>query len=67
MLGYNKNESLIRFAGEEALPEPKENDIVVFKSFFWAGLRLSMHMMVTEVLKKYGIYIHQMTTNAIVS
>jgi hypothetical protein len=35
-LGYfGENESkLIRFAGEEVVPEPKEDEVVVFKSFF---------------------------------
>jgi hypothetical protein len=39
-LGYfreNDNE-LIRFAGEEIIPEPKEDEVVVFKSFFRVGL-----------------------------
>jgi hypothetical protein len=39
---------------------------VVFKSFFRVGLCLPMHMMVTEVSKKYKIYMHQLTPNAIV-
>jgi hypothetical protein len=30
-LGYNGDESLIRFAGEEIVPESKENDIIVLK------------------------------------
>jgi hypothetical protein len=29
---------LIRFAGEEIIPEPKEDEVVVFKSFFRVGL-----------------------------
>jgi hypothetical protein len=36
--GENDDE-LIRFAGEEVVPEPKEDDVAVFKSFFKAGLR----------------------------
>jgi hypothetical protein len=28
---------LIRFAGEEVVPEPKEDEVVVFKSFYKAG------------------------------
>jgi hypothetical protein len=40
-LGYfgEAEKKLIRFAGEETTPEPKNDEIVVFKSFFRAGLR----------------------------
>jgi hypothetical protein len=39
-LGYfgENEDELIRFAGEEVVPEPKEDEVVVFKSFFMAGL-----------------------------
>jgi hypothetical protein len=37
-LGGNDDE-LIRFAKEEVVPEPKEDEVVVFKSFFRAGLQ----------------------------
>lgn len=39
---------------------------MVFKSFFQVGLCLPMHRMVTEVSKKYKIYMYQLTPNAIV-
>lgn len=39
---------------------------MVFKSFFWAGLRLSMFKMIAEVLKKYEIYMHPIMPNVIV-
>jgi hypothetical protein len=40
-LGYfgENEDGLIRFAGEEVIREPKEDEVVVFKSFFRAGLR----------------------------
>ena len=40
-LGYfgENEDGLIRFAGEEVILEPKEDDVVVFKSFFRVGLR----------------------------
>ena len=42
-LGYfgENEDGLIRFAGEEVIPEPKEDEVVVFKSFFRAGLRFA--------------------------
>jgi hypothetical protein len=40
-LGYfgEAESKLIRFAGEEVILEPKKDEVVVFKSFFRAGLR----------------------------
>jgi hypothetical protein len=40
--------------------------VVVFKSFFKAGLRFPLNEMIADVLKKFGIYLHQLTPNAIV-
>jgi hypothetical protein len=39
-LGYfgEAESKLIRFAREETIPEPKKDEVVVFKSFFRAGL-----------------------------
>jgi hypothetical protein len=64
---FGENEDgLIRFAGEEVIPEPKEDEVVVFKSFFRAGLRFPLYDMIGEVLKRFEIYLHQLTPNAIV-
>jgi hypothetical protein len=57
---------LIRFAGEETSPTPKDDEVVVFKSFFRAGLRFPLNEMIGEVLKFFEIYLHQLTPNAIV-
>jgi hypothetical protein len=67
-LGYfRENESkLIRFAGEEVVPGPKKDEVVVFKSFFRAGLRFPLYDIIGEVLKIFEIYLHQLTPNAIV-
>ena len=59
-MGQNKD-GLIRFAGEEVIPEPKEDEVVVFKSFFRAGLRFPLYDMIGEVLKIFEIYLHQLT------
>jgi hypothetical protein len=39
-LGYfgEAKRKLVRFAGEETTPTPKDDEIVVFNSFFRAGL-----------------------------
>ena len=67
-LGYfGESESKLgRFAGEEVIPEPREDEVIVFKSFFRAGLRFPLNDMIGEVLKNFEIYLHQLTPNAIV-
>jgi hypothetical protein len=67
-LGYfgEAEKKLIRFAGEETTPKPKNDEVVVFKSFFKAGLWFPLHEMIGEVLDNYEIYRHQLTPNAIV-
>jgi hypothetical protein len=67
-LGYfgEAESKLIHFAGEEVIPEPKEDEVVVFKSFFRAGLRFPLYDIIGEVLKNFKIYLHQLTPNAIV-
>jgi hypothetical protein len=58
-LGYfsEAKKELIRFGGEEITLKPEKNEVVVFKSFFKAGLRFLLNGM---------IYLHQLTPNAIV-
>jgi hypothetical protein len=67
-LGYfgEIEKKLLRFAGEETITEPKDDKVVVFKSFFKAGLWFLLHEMIGEVLNNYEIYLHQLTPNAIV-
>jgi hypothetical protein len=67
-LGYfnEAKKELVRFGGEETTPKPGKDEVVVFKSFFKAGLRFPLNKMIADVLKKFGIYLHQLTHNAIV-
>jgi hypothetical protein len=60
-LGYfsEAKKELVRFGG-------RKDEVVVFKSFFKAGLRFPLNKMIADVLKKFGIYLHQLTPNAIV-
>jgi hypothetical protein len=53
-LGYfgENEDGLIRFAGEELVPEPKEDEVVVFKSFFRAGLRFPLYDMIRGGFEK---------------
>jgi hypothetical protein len=67
-LGYfsEAKKELVRFGGEEITPKPGKDEVVVFKSFFKAGLRFPLNGIIADVLKKFGIYLHQLTPNAIV-
>jgi hypothetical protein len=67
-LGYfgEAESKLVRFAEEEIILEPKEDEVVVFKSFFKAGLWFPLNDMIGEVLKNFEIYLQQLTPNAIV-
>jgi hypothetical protein len=52
--GYfgENDDDLVQFAGEEVISEPRDDEVVVFKSFFRAGLRFPLYEMIGEVLKK---------------
>jgi hypothetical protein len=67
-LGYfgEAEKKLIRFGGEETTPKPENDEVVVFRSFFKAGLRFPLHEMIGDVLEDFEIYLHQLTPNAIV-
>jgi hypothetical protein len=67
-LGYfsEAKKELVRFGGEEITPKPGKDEVVVFKSFFKASLRFPLNKMIADVLKKFRIYLHQLTPNAIV-
>jgi hypothetical protein len=67
-LGYfgEAEKKLVRFAREETTPTPKDDEVMVFKSFFIAGLRFPLNEIIGEVLENFEIYLHQLTPNAIV-
>jgi hypothetical protein len=52
--------------GEKIVPVPEENEVMIYRSFFKAGLRLPLSKFVVEVLKIYQIFLHQITPEAIV-
>jgi hypothetical protein len=67
-LGYfgEAEKKLIRFGGEEITLKPESDEVVVFRSFFKAGLRFPLHEMIVDVLENFEIYLRQLTPNAIV-
>jgi hypothetical protein len=54
-LGYfgEAENKLVHFAGEETTPTPKDDEVVLFKSFFRVGLRFPLNEMIGEVLKNF--------------
>src|SRR6187455_1234523 len=51
---------------EKTCPTPEENEVVIFRSFFKAGLRFPLSSFVVEVLKIFEICLHQITPKAII-
>jgi hypothetical protein len=61
-----KDDNMIRFAGDDIVLEPKNDEVVVFRSFFRARLCFPMYEMIAEVLERFEIYLHQLTPNTII-
>src|SRR5688572_24348258 len=57
--------SIVRAGGDNNVPAPEDNKVVIFRSFFKAGLRFPLRRFVVEVLKTYQIFLHQLTPEAI--
>jgi hypothetical protein len=50
--------SIVRADIDRVVPAPEENEVVIFRSFFKAGLRFPLSRFVVEVLKTYQIFFH---------
>jgi hypothetical protein len=42
--------------GDKTIPVPEDNEVVIYRSFFKAGLRFPLSSFVVEVLKIYQIF-----------
>jgi hypothetical protein len=62
---YFRDMSIVRAGGDNNVPAPEENEVVIFRSFFKAGLRFPLSRFVVEVLKTFQIFFHQLTSEAI--
>jgi hypothetical protein len=51
---------------DKTIPVLKENEVVIYRSFFKAGLRFPLSRFVVDVLKIYQIFLHQITPEAII-
>jgi hypothetical protein len=64
---YFRDISVVRADnGDRTAPAPEENEVVIYRSFFKAGLRFPLSRFVVEVLKIYQIFLHQITPEAII-
>jgi hypothetical protein len=55
---YIDNVNWVRLGGDDLVPNPKEDEIVVFRSFMKAGLWFPLHKTIVAVLKRFNIYLH---------
>jgi hypothetical protein len=63
---YFRDISIVRARGENIIPLPEANGVVVLRSFMKDGLRFSLHKMLVDVLKTFQIYLHQITHEALI-
>jgi hypothetical protein len=67
MIGrYFYDMSIVRVGGDNIIPAPEEDEVVIYRRFFKAGLRFPLSKFVVEVLKIYQIFLHQITPEAII-
>jgi hypothetical protein len=63
---YFHDISIVRAGGENTVPLPDADEVVVYKSFMKAGLRFHIHKMLVEVLNQFEICLHQLTPEALI-
>jgi hypothetical protein len=63
---YFRDISIVRAGGENNVPLPEADEVVVYRSFMKAGLRFPLDKLLVEVLKTFEIYLHQLTPEAII-
>lgn len=64
--GLISDVSKVRLPGKQEIPEPADDEAIVFVHYFRADFWLPCDEMVTKVLKLFEVYLHQLTPNAIV-
>jgi hypothetical protein len=51
--------------GEETTLEPSTDEAILFEEFFTVGLRMPLHPVLSDILLKFQVQLHQLTPNAI--
>jgi hypothetical protein len=54
-----------RAPGWETVPQPRDNEVIIFRDLLFARLRFPLHPTVVDILQYFDIYLHQLTPNAI--
>jgi hypothetical protein len=63
---YFRDISIVRARGENNVPLPEADELVIYRSFMKQGLRFPLDKLLVEVLKTFKIYLHQLTPEAII-
>jgi hypothetical protein len=63
---YFRDISIVRAGGENNVPLPEADEVVVYRSFMKAGLWFPLDKLLVEVLRTFEIYLHQLTPEAII-
>jgi hypothetical protein len=63
---YFRDMSIVRADGDNNVPTPEEDEVVIYRSFFKARLWFPLSRFVVKVLKIYQIFLHQITPKAII-
>jgi hypothetical protein len=64
--GHYFPEGYGRPPGVDYVPDPRSDEVVMFKDFITAGLRMPPHPFLLDILCKFRVQLHQLTPNAIV-
>jgi hypothetical protein len=62
---YFRDMSIVRVGRDNIVPAPEENEVVIYRSFFKAGLWFPLSKFIIEVLKTYQIFLHQITPETV--
>jgi hypothetical protein len=63
---YFRDISIVRAGGDNNVPLPEADEVVVYRSFMKAGLRFPLDKILVEIMKTFKVYLHQLTPEAII-
>jgi hypothetical protein len=55
-----------RAPSAKSVPDTRANEAAVFEDFFTIGLRMPPHLVLVDILRKFRVQLHQLTSNAII-
>jgi hypothetical protein len=57
---------IVRPDGDNTISRPEKDEVVIYRSFLNARLHFPLHKMLADVLKRFEIYLHQLTPEALI-